>query len=503
MTRRDFVRYSTAAAAGLGALAPWSSRLAGATAQGQPASFPQVKGLTRHVAEFVAATQFKDLPPDVIELGKKSILDGLGLAIASGKSKGAKKLQAYVQSLGLVAGGAGVLGTALKFPARFAALANGVSIHLEDFDDTQLAIAKDRVYGLLTHPTVAVLPAVLVTAEKNGMSGADFILNYHVGVEVECKLAEACSPRSYGDGFHSTGVFGAFGSTAACAKGRRFDVAAIARAFAIAASHAGGLRENFGTLSKSLQAGQAAEAGIVAADLVEGGWDGAETILEANNGFFHAYGGSYDPAAIIDRLGRPWSFATPGISIKPHPSGSLTHPGMTEMLRLISTAKIRADDVEKVDVGTNSKNLSTLIHHRPKNGLQAKFSMEYCMAVLLVRGQAGLAEYDDEAVNQPAVQQMLERVNFHADPEAEAAGFDKMTTLIKIRLKDGRIISGRADFGKGSPSDPMSFNEVADKFRGCTAFARWPRDKAESIIRFIGALESATDVRALLPLCSE
>lgn len=511
MNRRDFVRTSTVAAAGIGAFSALTGRLIGAPASGQPVPppsgqpvlFPHVKGVTKHVAEFVAAAKFSDLPADVIALGKKSILDGLGLAIASGKSAGAKKMQAYVQSLGLAQGGAAVLGTSLRFPARFAALANGVSIHMEDFDDSQLAVAKDRVYGLLTHPTVAVLPAVLVSAEKSGMSGADFMLNYHVGVEVECKLAEACSPRCYGDGFHSTGVFGVFGSTAASAKGRHYDVAAIERAFGIAATHAGGLRENFGTLSKPLQAGQAAEAGIVAVDLVEAGWDAADTILEANNGFFHAYGGSYDPAALIGKLGQPWTFAMPGVSIKPHPSGSLTHPGMTEMARLIKTHGIKADEVEKVDVGTNGKNLSTLIHHRPKTGLQAKFSMEYCMAVLLVSGRAGLPEFSDAAVNQPAVQQMLKRINFYEDPEADAAGFSKMTTIIKIHLKDGRTVSGRADFGKGGPIDPMSFDEVADKFRGCAEFADWPKEKTEGIVRFIDTLESAAEVRPLLALCCE
>ncbi|MDB6128710.1 MAG: MmgE/PrpD family protein [Verrucomicrobia bacterium] len=464
------------------------------------AGFPKIAGLTKHVAEFVSSAQYADLPADVIALGKKSILDGLGLAIASGNSNGSKKIQAYIKSLGLGEGGSSVVGTPLKFSARFAALANGVSIHMEDFDDTQLAVAKDRVYGLLTHPTVPVLPTVLASAERTGMSGADFMLNYHVGVEVECKLAEACAPRSYGDGFHSTGVFGVFGSAAACAKARRFDVGAIARTFAVAATHAGGLRENFGTLSKPLQAGQASEAGIVAADLVEGGWDGAETILEANNGFFHAYGGSYDPTALVDKLGRPWTFAMPGISIKPHPSGSLTHPGMTEMLRLIRESKIRADQVEKVDVGTNSKNLSTLIHHRPKNGLQAKFSMEFCMAVLLVEGRAGLAEFDDAAVVRPAIQQMIERINFYADPAADAAGFDKMTTIIRIHLKDGRVIAGRADFGKGSPSDPMSYEEVAEKFRGCAEFAQWPKEKAERIIEAVKTLEQCDDVRVLIPL---
>lgn len=501
MNRRDFLTTSLGAGAALGFLGTPKTAAAAEKPAASPAAFPQVKGLTKQVAEFVVGTKYADLPADVIELGKKSILDELGLAIASAKSKGAVMLRTYVQSLGCTQGDTTVIGTSEKLPLRFASLVNGTAIHMEDFDDTQLAVAKDRVYGLLTHPTVPVLPAVFGLAEKDGPSGKDFMLAYHVGVEVECKLAEACAPRCYNDGFHSTGVFGVFGATAGCSKARGYEVDRIARAMAIAATHSAGLRENFGTLCKPLQAGQASEAGIVACDLAALGWDGAATILEANNGFFHAYGGTYDPAAIVDKLGKPWTFAMPGVSIKPHPSGSLTHPGMTEMLRLMKTENIKGADVESVDVGTNSKNLSTLIHHHPKNGLQAKFSMEYSMAILLVAGKAGLSEYTDEAVNRPEVQEMINRIHFYADPEAEAAGFDKMTTIIKIHLKDGRTVSGRADFGKGSPADPMTFDEVAEKFRQSTAFGGWPAEKTAAIIEAVRHLEDLPDTRTLIALC--
>ena len=240
------------------------------------------------------------------------------------------------------------------------------------------------------------------------------------------------------------------------------DVAHTLARFGIAASHAAGLRENFGTMMKPFQAGHATESGVVAADFAAIGWTAAEQILEAQRGFFHAYGGTYDPAAIVDRLGNPWTLQNPGVSIKPFPSGSLTHPGMTELSRLIQANSIKAADVERVDVGTNRNMPNALIHHHPKTGLQAKFSMEFCMAILLLDGKADQTKYTDAVVNRDDVQKMIERVRFYVDPEAEKAGYDKMTTIIKITLKDGRTISGRADFGKGSPSDPMSYDEVAE-----------------------------------------
>jgi len=500
MKRRDFIKTSASAGAILGALG--RPTLATAQSSHSPAPFPQVPGLTKYVADFIVNTRYSDIPADVVELGKKSILDGLGLALSGSKARTSDLLAVYVKPFEVAKDGATVIGTSVKLPVRFAALANGVAIHIDDFDDTQLAVAKDRVYGLLVHPTVCVLPAVLVLAETKPATGKDLLLAYHLGVEVECKIAEAISPRHYEDGFHSTGTCGVFGSTAACARLRGFDVEHTLYGLAIAASHSAGLRENFGTMMKAFQAGHAAESGVVATDFAAIGWTGAEQILEAQRGFFHAYGGGYDPNAILNKLGKPWTFASPGVSIKPFPSGSLTHPGMTEMLRLIRSEHIRAERVEQVEVGTNRNMPNALIHHQPQDGLQAKFSMEYCMAILLLEGKAGLGEFTDAVVKRPDVQEMIKRVRFYTDPEAEAAGYDKMTTIIKIHFKDGRTINGRADFGKGSPANPMSYNEVAEKFRGCAAFAGWPDAKAGKIIEFVRNLDRAPDVRPLSELCS-
>jgi 2-methylcitrate dehydratase PrpD len=462
-----------------------------------------VEKLTAGVADFVVNTQLSQIPDETIELGKKSILDGLGLALSGSKAETAPLVEQYVTSLGCTSGGAAVLGSAVKLTPRFAALSNGIAIHVDDFDDTQLAVAKDRVYGLLVHPTVCVLPAALATAEVGGKSGKELLVAYHVGVEVECKIAEAISPRHYQDGFHTTGTVGVFGGTAACARLKGLDAVHTARAFAIAASQAAGLRENFGTMMKPFQAGHATESGVVAADFAALGWTGAEQILEADRGFFHAYGGSYDPSVITDRLGKPWTFQNPGVSIKPFPSGSLTHPGMTELLRLIQVNKIRAADVEQVEVGTNHNMLNTLIHHRPTTGLQAKFSMEFNMAILLLDGKADQTKYTDAVANRPDVREMIKRVRFYTDPEAEKAGYDKMTTILKITLKDGRVISGRADFGKGSPTNPMSYDEVAEKFLGCAAFAEWPVSKAHQVIDSVRKLEDVSDVKTLTALCSK
>jgi 2-methylcitrate dehydratase PrpD len=175
---------------------------------------------------------------------------------------------------------------------------------------------------------------------------------------------------------------------------------------------------------------------------------------------------------------------------------------MTELMRLIEANNIQANQVEKVDVGANHNMTTTLLHHQPKTGLESKFSMEFCLAILLLERKAGLGEFSDKIVQRADVREMIRRINFYVAPEAESAGFDKMTSILKIHLKDGRVITGRADFAKGSPADPMTFEEAATKFRGCADYAEWPKNKAESIIAFVRALDSASDVGALSQLLS-
>src|SRR5258707_9111718 len=498
MRRRDFGKVSLSLV--VSTMLTDSAKGAGG---GSGSDFPRSPGLTKYVAEFVLATKYQDIPQEVIELGKKSILDGLGLALAGSRAESGPISRKYVENLGIRHGKATIIGSAQKTSPGFAAFINGVSIHADDYDDTQLAAAKGRVYGLLMHPTVPVLPSLLALAEQHGgVSGKDLMLAYHLGVEVECKVAEAISPRHYLDGFHSTGTCGPFGSAAACAKLLGFDLPKTLKTFGLVASQSRGLRENFGTMTKPFQAGHAAESGLASAELVALGWTAAEQILEAERGFFHAFGGSYDPPAIMDRLGKPWTFASPGISLKPYPSGSLTRPAMSELARLIEVHKLHAAQVEKLDVGANHQMTTTLLHHRPKTGLQAKFSMEFCMTILLLRGKASLGEFSDKVVQGADVQEMIGRINFHVDPDAESPGYDKMTSLLKVYLKDGRVITGHAEFAKGSPANPMSFDEAAAKFRGCAEFAEWPKAKTEKLITYVKELGSVLDVSVLSPLLS-
>src|SRR6187200_3255851 len=171
---------------------------------------PDPQSLTAYVAEFITSTRTKDIPPDVMHLGKRSILDGIGLALAGSVAESGHIVRKHLKSLGCdAARGCTIIGSNMKMPARFAAFANGISIHADDYDDTQLAISSDRVYGLLMHPTAPALPPALALAERKRKSGRDLMTAYQIGVEVECKVAEAIMPRHYQHGFHSTATCGA------------------------------------------------------------------------------------------------------------------------------------------------------------------------------------------------------------------------------------------------------------------------------------------------------
>ena len=195
---------------------------------------------------------------------------------------------------------------------------------------------------------------------------------------------------------------------------------------------------------------------------------------------------------------------SPGDLIKRFPCGTIQQPVMDATLRLIAQHDIKAVDVARVEVGGNQSNVNTLFRHRPTTGLEAKFSMEFAVAILLLDRKAGLGEFTDASVRRPEVQDLTGRVNYYADPEFDRLGRNgsfqavlEEPAILKIHMKDGRLLSTRTEPAKGSPKNPMTYDEVADKFRTNAEFARWPTRKAESIIALVKSLEIAPTLAAL------
>lgn len=456
-------------------------------------------GITAQMAAFIVGTNYGDIPAEVIDRGKIHMLDALGLALAGARAPVSGIVRDHLSALGAGSGEATVLGTAMRTAPRFAAFANGAAMHADNFDDTNPQPKPTRNGGI--HATAAVLPAVLALAEADGRSGRDVAEAFHVGVEVSCKLSHAMAGRHYEGGFHTTGTLNVFGVAAAAARLHRLDAETAAHALACAASEAGGVRANFGAMVEQLHTGFAAEGGLIAADLARRGLTGAPDILETPLGWFEAAAGGFEADAIDGRLGAPWAFADPGMWIKPFPNGALTHTGMTLMGDMIRDHGIAAGDVDRVRVATNGRIANTLVHHRPENALQAKFSIEFALAVLLIEGRAGLAEFNDAMVQRADVKDMIARIDY--EPYGEAgADYTNVTTLIDIRMRNGSVHSGRADFGLGSTRRPLGMAEITEKFIGCASYAGWPEAKAGDAVALVRDFEAMDDIRALTRLLS-
>lgn len=452
-------------------------------------------GITQEIAIYVAGTRYRDIPSDVIQLARGFILDGLGVALAGSTDECARIVQRQIRQMGGSAE-CSVLGTSVLAPAAKAALANGVAGHAMDYDDTQLSTSKEAVYGLLTHPTTPVLAAVLTLGQKEKITGAEFLLAYVLGVEVECRIADAINPRHYQSGFHSTATMGGLGAAVAAGKILRLKEPQLLATLGIAASMASGLRENFGTMTKPLHAGRAAENGVTAALLARDGFTAAPNILEAARGFFNAMAGGYEDSKIRGCLGSPYFMKQPGISIKPYPSGSLSHPAQDLILDLVKEHDVKAENIERIEVGTNSNVPNALIYPMPKTALEGKFSIPFCMAIAVLERKAGIAQFQDRKVRGKKVVELMKRVTLYVDEELERLGYDQVRSRVRVRLKDGRVLEGRYDVARGHPAKPMSWAELTEKFRDCAGLVL-PRKNIDETIRLV---EQFQDLKSLRPL---
>ena len=422
--------------------------------------------VTSRVATFIVEADPRRLPPAVHETAKRLIFDNLAVAVAGSRSPAGRIIQRHVRALGGPAE-APVLGTDLRAPAPLAALANGTAAHADDYDDTQIASLPDRVTGLLTHPTTPVLGAALACAVATGATGEQLLSAYEVGVEVASKLAEAIHPQHYQRGFHSTGTLGAFGAFAAAARLLGLDHGQVARGLGIVASLASGLRGNFGTMTKPLHAGRAAENGVVAARLAKEGFTSTPDILDSEWGFFSIMGGGFDRDYLEQRLGNPYQLERPGVAIKPYPCGSLAHPTMDAVRDLVRGHDIKPEQVERVEVGVTRYIRQPLRYQRPQTELEAKFSLEFAVAIIVLERQAGIHQYTDEVVRSRRVQEFLERVQVQVDPQMEARGYDKMHSVVRILLKDGRRLEREAQLARGYPERPFTREDHLAKFEEC------------------------------------
>ena len=450
---------------------------------------------TATVTDFILDTTIEDLPDELLAEGRRCVTDGLGVMFAGSTDACSRIVQEQIASQG---GNpeAAILGPAgLRAPASLAARANGTAGHAPDFDDTQLSNAPDRIFGLLTHPTVAPLAAGLAVAEREGATGAELLEAFLIGFEVECKISEAINPRHYMEGFHSTATVGALGAAATAAKLAGLTREELAMALGITASLASGIRLGFGTMTKPLHAGRAAENGVLAVDLAARGYTSGHDALEAPWGFFRVFGGGFDPARL--NLGAPYTLLDPGVSVKMFPSGSLGHPSIAAMLELVKTHDLSAGDIERITFRAGRNILNPLRYPDPQNALEAKFSVPFVLSCAVLRRRVGLAEFSDDFVRSAEVVDMMRRVTVEFDPEIDARGYDRMRSAMDVHLKKGTTLTVEADVYPGGPERPLTREELRQKFRDCAAKAL-PLDRAEGALAQVEAVDEVPRVADLV-----
>lgn len=413
--------------------------------------------LTKSLGQFVADLSPNRLPEEVVRVARMGFIDCIGTMIV-GRNEDSVRIMTEVLAPG--DGPATLTFGSRKSPAPEAAWINGTAAHALDYDDV----------ALRGHPSTVLVPAILAEAEHLDASGSDMITAYVAGYEVWAELFRRDSGLLHQKGWHPTGLYGAVGAAAACAKLRKLDAEKSAIAIALGGSQAAGLMSNFGTMTKPFHAGKSAHAGIMAARLAEAGFTANTDALEHPQGFLHAI----SPTGTEDRTseskaGKEWAILTQGLGIKKYPTCYCTHRAIDCVLDLVNTTPISAGDVQKITVNISDYFATVLRNHQPDTGLAAKFSMEFAMASGIVAKRVGLRELTDEFVQRPDIQALMRKVEIVTttsyDPDLPGAA---AADSVVVELADGRTVAGEpVARATGHPSRPLSDQQLYDKFADC------------------------------------
>ncbi len=451
-------------------------------------------GPTEAIAEFAARTKAEEIPPGLYERAKRHVVDTLGVALASSYSSISAILGEVIQ--GRAEAESSLWSGTGKSKAADAAWVNGTLAHALDFDDGGVALTP-------MHPSAPVLPAVLALAEARNLSGVDSLCAYIVGVEVECKLASLISLEHYRRGWHSTAILGALGAAVGSARLLRLAPEKLCHAIGIASSMVGGVQANFGSMTKPLHAGQAARNGVLAALLAEKGFTANRTPLEAEKGVIElfGFGDAVTGARMRDALGQPFHFLSPGVSLKRFPTCTSTHLCLEAVLALRRSGLPAPDQIEKVECAIHELDFRVLL--RPggiRTAEQARFSLEYAVAVAICDGEISLRHFDEGVIRRSEYQDLMRKVCVFVPPELQ--GLESRANRfgdVKIHLSDGSVISHRATQIRGQPPLFLTEEEVDKKFFDCTG-AIIGRARAGELLAILQRMETIRDVGEIFDL---
>lgn len=425
--------------------------------------------ILEHVAGWVHDLTFEAIPAEVVDVARHAILDLVGVTIAADNDPILDVLTAYRGS------GRGDCTVIAGPPAdpELAAFLNGARGHALDWDDYH-----DTIGG---HGTVVVFPAALAMAEATGASGSDLLTAHVAGMEVTSHLAAAHGRAQYTTGWHPTATFGVFGAAAAAAKVLGLDAEGITATLALAAATAAGTKAGFGTLTKPIQVGRAAQNGVFAARMVAAGATAHPAAIEAPQGYAAVFQGldTLDVAAALGPI--PWRLLTPGITIKRYPCCASTHSAIDAALALAATIHEPRDIVDVV-VRAHPRRLPHVDRPHPASALAAKFSIQYATAAALVDGRVGPTTFD------PAARTDIAELASGTTAEALPSDRDDFAAEVAVTMRDGSVIEQHLDRAAGSMLHTAAGRAATrTKFADCTSHLRGHDALAEAILGLGGS----------------
>jgi 2-methylcitrate dehydratase PrpD len=438
---------------------------------------------TATLARLARTTRFEELPARTLKEAHRTFLNWLGCAIGASRHATTENALAAIRRF---AGPpqASLLGRSERIDLLHAALLNGISSHTFDFDDTHLKT--------IIHPAGPVASALLALVETQQVSGRDFMTALVLGIEVECRIGNAVYPEHYDVGWHITGTAGVFGAAAACGRLLGLTEQQMIWALGTAATQASGLREMFGSMCKPFHSGNAAKNGLFAALLAKEGFTSSERGIEAPRGFAHVLSTKFDESEITKNLGQTWEIDCN--TYKPYACGIVIHPSIDGCVQLAQRHALRADMIERIDLGVHPLVLELTGKREPRTGLESKFSVFHACACAILFRRAGQREFTDEVVRSAEVVSLRSRVHAAVKP-----GVAEHQVDLRIQLKSGESFTLFVEHALGSLERPMTDAALEEKFRGL-AQDILPEDQLTRLITACWRLGDSADVAALVPL---
>jgi 2-methylcitrate dehydratase PrpD len=408
--------------------------------------------VTRTLAQFLAASRPQDLPREVAHEACRALLNWLGCAIGAAHHETVDNAVSALQPFfGLPQ--AQLIGRRERADALRAALINGISSHVLDFDDT---------HARAVHVSAPVWPALLAFAEWRGaqrISGAELIHAFVLGVETEVRVGLSVFPEHYTQGYHITGTAGVFGAAAAIGTLLKLNEQQMTWALGIAATQSAGLREMFGSMCKSFHPGSAAHNGFAAALLAQHNFTSAPASIEGKVGFARVMSSKFDPAVITEGLGATYELSRN--MYKPFACGLVVHAAIDGCLQFKRELGLRGDEIRKISLTVCPIVLELTGNKKPVDGLQGKFSVYHACAAAIVHGAALEAQFADAVVRDPKVIAVRDKIDAAAD-----ANIRKLEARVRLELNDGRVFDKHVAHALGSTERPMSDADLEEKFRG-------------------------------------